>query len=94
MPHGSPHGIHASISRALARENTRARTRTHWHSPDPALPFLLDEGLDPWRCHSEVFNPSFQMVFNVSFVGLCLIFIFELYACGVATGFIFYFLIC
>jgi len=38
--------------------------------------------------------PSFSIVFNVSFVGLCLIFIFELYACGIATGYMFYFLIC
>ena len=54
----------------------------------------INELFHPWRCHGEVFNLSFEIVFNISFVGLCLIFIFGLYACGVAAGFIFYFLIC
>src|SRR5882724_9051817 len=51
---GTPHGAHASVHASLHARKTRADR----HSPDPALPFLLDEDLDPWRCHSEVFNPS------------------------------------
>jgi hypothetical protein len=51
---GTPHGCHM----ATMRESMRAYTRADRHSKTPAPPFLLDEDLDPWRCHSEVFNPS------------------------------------
>jgi len=51
---GTPHGCHM----APMRESMRAYTRADRHSKNPALPFLLDEDLDPWRCHSKVFNPS------------------------------------
>ena len=54
------------------------KTRADRHSKKPHSPLPFGRGPDPWRCHGEVFNPSFQIVFNVSLVGLCLIFIFEL----------------
>jgi hypothetical protein len=65
--------------------------RCHYEVFNAIMGDWIQSGTNTLRANVPSLNlyPSFQIVFNVSFVSLCLIIIFELYACGVATGFVF-----